>query len=206
MTVDDIVNAYCARQNLQIMRGAKAENDPAPILPFLIADCAYQEFCSGVRPLHLKQELKRLQKNWLEDYRQFNQRLFICLNEDLRDFTIDMMDSYADFIQNDVMLMRVALMNLVKGCEFTDQKTIASLMLCNIFSQVAQICFGCVFINGHGKSERAPELDRMRNVSHKLANAVLTINDTINPNADKGLNAAVDAYMKKTTNWLKNYE
>lgn len=205
MTVDDIVNAYCLKRNLQIMRGAKHDNDPAPILPFLIADCAYQEFCSGVKPLHLKQEQKRMQKNWLADYHQFNQRLFSCLNADERDFTIELMDAYSEFIQNDVMVMRVALMNLVNGCEFEDQKSIASLLLCNIFAQVAQISFGCVFVNGRGHSERAPELDRMRNISHRLANSVLTIKETINPNADKALNASVDAYMRKTTNWLKNY-
>ena len=206
MTVDDIVNAYCSKRNLQIMRGSKHDNDPAPILPFLIADCAYQEFCSGVKPLHLKQNLKVLKNRWLDDYRQFNTRLFSCLDEDQRDFAIDIMDAYSDFIQNDVMMMRVALMNLVKGCEFEDQKIIASLMLCNIFSQVAQICFGCVFVNSHGRSERASELDRMRNISHKMANAAVSQPETINPNVDKGLNAAVDAYMKKTTNWLKNYD
>ena len=61
------------------------------------------------------------------------------------DFVIDMMDHYEAFIANDVMLMRVALMNLVKGLEFEEQGLIASLMLCNIFAQVAQITWSEIF-------------------------------------------------------------
>ena len=206
MTISDIVNTYCEYYDLGLIEGKLGKNDPAPILAFLIADCAFQEFCEGVKPLGLKHDLKKKQSEWLWNYHTFNKRLFICLDEDQKDFVIDMMDLYEEFIQNDVMLMRVALMNLVGGCEFEDQKHIASLMLCNIFAQTAQITWGLVFKDGKGRGERAPELDRMRRLSHTLTNSIALIKENINPNADNGLKNSVEAFMNKTVKWLDSYE
>ena len=205
-TIGNIVDTYCAYYHLCLITGKHGENDVAPILAFLLADCAFQEFCEGVKPLKFKHALKKKQSDWLADYHTFNKRLFICLDEDQRDFVIDLMDAYEDFIKNDVMLMRVALMNLVGGCSFEDQKHIASLMLCNIFTQVAQITWGLVYKTTKGKDERAPELDRMKCVSHHLANSVALLESDVHPNEDAGLNAAVEAFMNKTVKWLNSYE
>lgn len=206
MTVNNIIGRYCEYYHLGLVKGRLGERDAAPILAFLIADCAFQEFCEGVKPLGLKHELKKKQSAWLSDYHAFNKRLFICLDAEQQDFVIDMMDAYEKFIQNDVMRMRVALMNLVGGCEFEDQKHIASLMLCNIFSQTAQIAWGLVYKDGKGRGERAVELDRMKRISHHLANSVALLSGDINPNQDKALNASVEAFMNKTVKWLESYE
>ncbi len=206
MTISNIIDTYCRYYHLGLVKGKLGKDDPAPILAFLIADCAFQEFCEGVKPLGLKHEMKKKQSEWLWNYHTFNKRLFICLDEDQKDFVIDMMDAYEEFIRNDVMLMRVALMNLVGGCEFEDQKNIASLMLCNIFAQTAQITWGLVFKNDRGRDERVPELDRMKKLSHTLANSVALIKEDINPNADVGLTTSVEAFMNKTVKWLNNHE
>lgn len=206
MKVSDIVNAYCKSKDLKVLHGRLGENDPAPLLPFLIMDCAQSEFHRGLRGLNLHHELKWMKNQWISNYHRFNQRLFIALNPDQMDFVIDMMDHYEAFIANDVMLMRVALMNLVKGLEFEEQGLIASLMLCNIFAQVAQITWSEIFRNSYGKKEKNPELDSMARLSHKLANAVVLIPENIDPNADKGLHDAVENYMNKTTKWLNSYE
>lgn len=205
MTVGEIVNAYCESRGLKVIKGRLGENDPAPILPFLIMDCAYSEFNTGIKPLKLHHELKRMRKAWLTDYHLFNKRLFSALDQEQTNFTIDMMDEYEALISNDVMVMRVALMNLVKGLEFDDQGIIASLMLCNIFAQVAQIAWSEIFRNGYGQKEKNPELERMKNLSHKLTNAIVLIPEHIDPNQDKALGAAVDAYMKRTTKYLNTY-
>lgn len=205
MTVGEIVNAYCESRGLKVIKGRLGENDPAPILPFLIMDCAYSEFNTGIKPLKLHHELKRMRKAWLTDYHLFNKRLFSALDQEQTNFTIDMMDEYEALISNDVMVMRVALMNLVKGLEFDDQGIIASLMLCNIFAQVAQIAWSEIFRNGYGQKEKNPELERMKNLSHKLTNAIVLIPEHIDPNQDKALGDAVDAYMKRTTKYLNTY-
>ena len=206
MTVGEIVNAYCESRGLKVIKGRLGENDPAPILPFLIMDCAYSEFNTGIKPLKLHHELKRMRKAWLTDYHLFNKRLFSALDQEQTNFTIDMMDEYEALISNDVMVMRVALMNLVKGLEFDDQGIIASLMLCNIFAQVAQIAWSEVFRNNYGKKERNPELERLKTLSHKLTNAVVLIPEYIDPNQDKALGHAVESYMSKTTKYLNSYD
>lgn len=206
MKVGDIVKAYCDSRGLTLLKGRLGDNDPAPILPFIIMDCAYSEFNAGIKPLKLHHELKKMKTGWLKDYTFFNHRLFSALNKEQADFTIDMMDEYESFIANDVMFMRVALMNLVKGLEFEDQGIIASLMLCNIFAQVAQIAWSEVFRNNYGKKELNPELERLKTLSHKLSNAVVLIPEYIDPNQDKALGEAVQSYMSKTTKYLNSYD
>ena len=140
--VRDIVATYCRRHDLEVRQGKAGDNDPAPLLPFLIMDCAYSEFAREIVPLDMRHTLKQMRKAWLADYHTFNSRLFHCLDAEQTDFVIDLMDQYEEFIANETMFIRVAVMNMVKGCDFDDQKIIGSLMLCNVFSQVAQIVWG----------------------------------------------------------------
>ena len=206
MKIRDIVEAYCNRYDLQLILGKMGDNDPAPILPFIIMDSALSEFSREVRPLKFRREMKAVRKRWSEDYHAFNRRLFSCLNQEQTDFVVDLMDEYEDAVRNEVMFMRVALMDLVSGCDFKTQKIIASLMLCNVFSQVAQLAWGLVFQTTKRNPQRCPELDRLKNYSHKMANGVFLLPDNVNPNASPKLNAAVESYMNKTVKWLKSYD
>jgi hypothetical protein len=188
-----------------LLSGERGEDDIAPLLPFIIMDCAQLEFSREVVPIGARQNAKMLIKAWQADYRMFNQRLFRTLDAEQRDFVIDMMDAYEDFIANEMMLMRVAIMDLVKECSFDAQKTVASLMLCNIFSQVAQITWGEIFYTKSGHHEVCAELERIRNRSHKLTNMVCFIKDDVNPNTSTRLHDAIQSYISKTTKWLKTY-
>lgn len=206
MTVRDVVNSYCKRHDLDIVDGKIGSNDPAPILPFIIMDCAQAEFSREIKPLHMHHELKWLRTQWLAEYKKFNQRLFSGLDIDKADFVCDMMDEYTSYIENDMMIIRVAMMNLVKTLEFDEQKIISSLMLCNIFSQVAQLTWGLVYKTRKRHEEQCPELLKMRRYSHKMMNLVAYLSDDIDPNIDKPLSDAIESYVNKTTDWLKSYE
>ena len=206
MTTNDITKAYCKANGLVVLKGKLGDDDPAPILPFLVMDCAYQEFCSVIKTLPLNGRNKQLRGRWLDSYRDFNRRLFSTLNEDERDYAVDMMDTYQMAVPYEIMLMRVAIMDLVAGCEFKDQKTIASLLLCNIFTQVAQIIWGCVFVNSRARASFCPELLQMRNISHSLVNSVVVLRETINPNDSPKLTQAVNSFMDKTSEWLHQYK
>lgn len=205
MKVSDIVNAYCRKNGLSILQGRLRDNDPSPILAFLIMDCAQDEYRKNIAPLKLKHEAKELDRRWRDDYHRFNQRLFTCLSPDERDFAIDMMDAYTEAVEYEVMLIRVAVMDLVKICDFADQKIIASLLLCNVFSQIAQICWGAVYRNDYSKEDKCPELLRLRQHSHKLSNTVVMLPVDINPNASEKLMSAVESFKNKTIKWLDGY-
>lgn len=206
MKVSDIVLAYCKANNLNLLSGRLGADDPAPILPFLIMDCASSEFAREIKPIPAKHGTARLKKAFLAEYHTFNQRLFRTLDKDQTDYAIDLMDNYEGAVINDVMIMRVALMDLVPGLEFGQQKTLASLMLCNIFAQVAQITWGLVFKTQTRHDEVCPELQRMRNITHNLCNDLVRFPQRINPNENKRLTDAVESYMNKTTKWLKSYD
>lgn len=205
MKVSDIVNAYCERNGLKVLQGRLGENDPAPIVAFMIMDCAQAEYMKNIAPLNLKHDAKKLDSMWRKDYHAFNQRLFTCLTPDQRDFTIEMMDAYTEAVDYEVMLIRIAVMDLVKICDFADQKIIASLLLCNVFSQIAQICWGAVYRNDYSKEDKCPELLRLRQHSHKLSNTVVILPVDINPNASEKLMSAVESFKNKTIKWLDGY-
>lgn len=206
MRISDISIAYCKANDLHLVSGRLGEDDPAPILSFLIMDCAFQEFDKKIKPLDFKHSVKRAKNDWLETYHRFNSRLFVTLGADLRDFAIDLMDAYADAVDYEQMLIRVAVMDLVRGCEFEHQQQIASLMLCDIFSQVAQISWGLVYKTFRGHNAACPELSKLHHLSHRLANSVVLIPEHIDPNASPKLHDAVQAFMDKTSKWLKSYD
>ena len=205
MTVSDITRAFCEAYKLRLLPGEAGEEDVAPLLPFIIMDCAQLEFTKEVKIAGAAHGSKQLIKAWLADYRAFNYRLFRTLNAEQSDFVIDMMDSYEDFIRNETMLMRVAIMELIKDYPFESQKVIASLMLCNIFSQVAQITWGEIFLTKTLRTGQCQELENIKNRSHKLANMVYVSEENIDPNTSKRLHDAIQGYINKTTKWLKTY-
>lgn len=205
MRISDISKAYCKANGLTLYTGRLGDDDPLPILAFIIMDCAYQEFKKEIKPLSFRHGNKRWVSEWMNTYHHFNSRLFSTLDADRRDFAIDLMDAYADALSYDVMLMRVAVMDLVSGCEFADQKVISSLMLCDIFAKVAQISWGLVYKTERNTEERCPELDKMWRISHTLANSVALLPENVKTNESPKLGGAIKAYMDKTSKWLKSY-
>lgn len=206
MKVSDITQAYCNRNDLVLYKGRKiGENDPSPILPFLIMDYAYCEFCKVIKPIPLHHEAKRLRNKWLATYTTFNKRLLSCLTEEQKDYAIEMMDAYTGAVDYEAMLIRVATMDLVKDCKFADQCIMGALLLCHILAQVAGIVWEIVFRNDYGREDKCHELELMTRQAHQLGNMVVELPSYVNPNKDKRLTDAVEAFKDKTIKWLNSY-
>ena len=206
MKIVDLVNAYCKRWGLKVIKGELHDNSIAPILPFIIMDCAYSEFNREIKPLKLHHKQQRLRGEWYANYHKFNSRLFSALNQEQTDFVIDLMDEYEGKINYDVMLMKVALMNLLKGLEFADQKIMAALLVCNIIAQVAQDAWGKGNRNIYGKADKNHELKQMRVLSRNLTGTIVLLPEHLDLNEDEAVNSAVNKYIGTTIKYLYSYD
>ena len=204
--VSDIVLAYCKRWGLHVIKGKLHDNTLSPLLPYIIMDCAYSEFTREIKPLKLRHKENKMRNDWLASYRKFNGKLFSALNQEQTDFVIDLMDEYEGKIDYDVMLMKVALMNLLKGLEFTDQKIMASLLVCNIIAQVAQDAWGKGNCNLYGKRDENHELKQMRVLSRKLTDTIVLLPEHLDLNEDEAVNSAVNKYIGTTIKYLYSYD
>ena len=206
MQIKDIVRAFSIRHKLIKRIGSEDVNDPAPILPFLIMDCAQSIFFREVSPLHTHHSLEQLKNRWIDDYHRFNQKLFSCLDTDQRDFVIDVMDEYEVYVQDEILSIREAINDLLIVIDLYSRSIICSLFVCNILSQVAQIAWSEVFRTEKKQKEYNIELQRMRSYTHKMLNLITELPENIDPNEDENLNKAIGYYMDKTTKWLVEYD
>ena len=206
MKIVDLVNAYCKRWSLKVIKGKLHDNSLAPLLPFIIMDCAYSEFNREIKPLKLHHKQQHLRGEWYTYYHKFNSRLFSALDEEQTNFAIDLMDEYERKVDYDMMLMRVALMNLLGGMEFKDQKIMAALLICNTIAQVAQDVWSKGNCNIYGKEDVNPELAQLRRIPRELSNTIILQPDHINPNENDAVNAAVNKFIDTTIKYLYGYD
>lgn len=178
------------------------KSNTAIYLPFVIMDYAYSIFCKDIKPLDLRHGAKKLCSDWLKNYHLFNSRIFVLINEEGRDYLIDRMDEYTEYIDYPIMLVRVAIMDLVSKDTFERQQAVSSLMLCNILAQAAQITWKAVASVMMGSDRENPELLALKNISSRLCNCVCRLDEDINPNDSPKLNEAVNNYLSKTAEWL----
>ena len=180
------------------------ESSVAPLAPLLIMDAAGQVFSGEVKS-SAKGELKRVAKGWQENYHLFNASFFSCWNSDETDEVIEAMDSYWEYVNNDIMILKIAVMERVGKEELEAQKVIAACMTSYILAQVAQKCWEACFVNYYGKPEKNMFLEKCKYAAKKYMNKFYFSpgKEDINFNEDIRTTRAVDALIGKTTNWLR---
>ena len=175
MTINEMVNRYI--QYLSKNKGPRYNAGSAePILPFLLADIAYQEHNRYVSTANLKQRMKEMDKTWRMAYRQFNMAFFCAFKRDEWDEITDLMDSLAGAVNNDAVIMRSKLTLTMDDVPFEEKMLIASLLVCHIFTQYAQRAWGNIYktevISITGRSKRPNRnryLDIMKDMSINMA-------------------------------------
>lgn len=175
MTINEMVNRYI--QYLSKNKGPRYNAGSAePILPFLLADIAYQEHNMYVSTANLKQRMKEMDNTWRAAYRQFNMSFFCAFKREEWEDITDLMDSLQQAVANDIVIVRSKIMQVMKDVPFEDEKLVSSLLVCHIFAQYAQRAWGDVYksevisITGRHKRPNAnKQLDIIKDVSFRMA-------------------------------------
>lgn len=206
MSINEIVDTYMRHCHMRRVQGTGGD----PILPFFMLDAMYQILKRDLWPVESRHEAKRERTLWLNSYNAFNRDFFSAFDDDQKDYIIDLMDSFESYINNDVIVARVAIMNQIKqyGLEFEDQKVLSSFMLCHILAQTAKITWNAIYKTKYCGPRASVYLDSILKHSSRWMNLYFASKSDahINPNNDKQICLAVDILCKKMVNFISTIE
>ncbi len=176
-----------------------------PILPFIMMDAMYQIYTKEIKPLPCRHELKHVKKTWIENYNVFNRSFFRAFNVEQQGEVIDMMDSFEQYIHNDMLIAKLAIMNEMKDLSTDDANVCASCVLCNILAQAAHIVWSKIFLNSRLKERTNIQIQGIEKCSTRFMNLYHSqISDRhVDPNKSKRIVDSVDILCKKMIKWLK---
>lgn len=198
MTSSELVDIYLAHMGLRRVKGTGYD----PILPVFMLDAMYQIMTTDIKTVESRFEQKRALKRWNEAYNIFNQDFFSCFKKDSqRDEIIDMMDAFEAYIQNDIIIAEVAVMNELQryGIPFEHQKVLSSCMMCHVLAQSALVLWDTIykgFPNQYIKTMIKNAGIWMNLYFSKLSQA------HVDPNASDSICTAVDILCRKMVKFL----
>lgn len=198
MNKTEIAKSYITKKGFIPITGVGFE----PMMPYIMMDVVYQTFNEEIKPLKVRNELKKYRNKWSKSYDVFNHEFFSVFDQNEVSDVIDMMDEFEEFIANDVMILRSVVMNLFSDLEFEQKKVVAACTLCNIITQSAQILWGVVYRNKRGKSTSNPQLSAIEQATHEFMNAYYISDKVIDINSSAELSKAVNALCVKMMQYI----
>lgn len=186
---------------MRLVQGSTLE----PLLPFFIMDVQFQIYCHDIAYLPVKYQMKQVRGKWIAAYNKFNKAFFNAFTQDEQDELIDKMDDFADYIQNDVMVAKVAFMDMVKDLPFERQGVIGACLMCNVLAQSAQVIWGKVYHDRHGVKETNGELRRIQICSYDFLNMYYREGRNISCDTPR-ITEAVNILCRKIVKWLYRYD
>ena len=202
MTIKSLVDKYLKAKGLKRVKGA--DNDASPILPSIMMDSAFQLFCKYVEKVECMHEMKHWKKEWITHYKRFNHDFFRCYDTDETDFIIDMMDTFEEYIANDMTVTFVQFTNLFKNESFDRQKVLSACMLSNILCQCAEIIWERVYYAPLEKKNQ--DIIACEKYMHKWSDMYYGYDKpNVNPNNSKPICDAVSILCAKQVKFLNIY-
>lgn len=198
MTGTELTDAYLRHMKYRRLEGGGM----TPILPFFILDAMFQIYSKVVGPMDLKREQKMMRARWIDAYNQFNRDFFSAFTDDQQDAIIDRMDDFCEYINNDVEIARVQVMNVMKEDCIDMQMTVSSIMLCNVLAQAANTVWRNTYVKRDGSPLRNAYIDAMERWSYKFMNAYHGRSTNVDPNKSEGVSKAVSALCRRIIRWL----
>lgn len=142
MNAKTIMDIWLHRHGLKIYGATtKSKDNYFPLLPFLLADLQNQMYSDYIEPLHNKHLMKKYSKDWRDNYNKVNHMLFSCLNENESYEVCEVMDNLSSLVANDLTMMRIQTMNILKEYDTIHQEVVASGVVANAVAQMAMLIF-----------------------------------------------------------------
>lgn len=202
ITIKSLVDKYLKAKGLKRVKGA--DNDASPLLPLIMMDSAFQLFDKYVKKVECRHEMKKWKNEWLAHYHRFNRDFFRCYDGDETDFIIDMMDTFEEYIANDMTITFVQFTNLFKNESFDRQKVLSACMLSNILCQCAEIIWERVYYASLEKKNQ--DIIACEKYMHKWSDMYYGYDKpNVNPNNSKPICDAVSILCAKQVKFLNIY-
>lgn len=202
ITIKELVDTYLQAKGLKRLRGA--EEDATPILPLIIMDSAFQLYDTYINPIKCKHEMKKLKNDWVDAYNKFNRDYFSCYSEEQTLFIVDMMDTFEDYIKNDLKIAFIQFTSLFKNESLERQKVISACLLSNVLCQSAEIVWERVYNSCDMKTNRY--IIACERIMHKWGDIFYgREKPSIDPNKNSDISLAVNVLCKRQMEFLRLY-
>jgi len=202
MTTKEIVDKYMAHHGYVRIQGDSIE----PILPMLMLDIVFDIYCKLIRDLECRHKVKQAKTAWKESYTTFNRDFFSCYNTDESLLVTDRMDDFEKYVNNEVVMLKLAIMNeMPKHEDFEVRNTVSSAMLCNILAQAAQVFWEKNYRISDRRGEVNFNIQGLVNATYKFANEYHKTKDTVNINLNesKAVEKAWDNLSLKLVQYIQ---
>lgn len=165
----ELVDAFMRYRNFVRIKGD--DNDIGPLLPLILLDMQLQIFDKSVRPVESTYEQAQFRNLWIRSYNLFNRGSFFAFKEEYRDRIIELMDDLGEYIDYNIMLLRVSVSDVLKDFAFEHQKVLSDCVVCNALIQIAQSWWRGTYKTARGKAETNPYIASMQRASVGFINA-----------------------------------
>lgn len=155
---NEIAQKFLKHNDLKVLAGRNGIRDL--FYPFLLMDASYQLFAKDVRPIPCKTEMKRCRNQLSKAYNSYWKRFFMAFNIDEADEVTTMMDKYSEFINNQVLQLKVAAMNVIIRYipDFNAQQVLASCFASCTLSDCASVVHELIFKNRFGEPSKDTDI------------------------------------------------
>ena len=185
------------------------QDDGIAIVPYILVDISYQFYASDILPLQLRHEAKRARTKWADSQHRCMRELSSCYTPDEYGEFLDLMDELAEFVSNDLVVLRVQGMNCVaEHFQFEQQKIISSVLVSNYVALLAQEIWTATHTNARG--DKAVENANINGImqwskefSREYINQFDRADFTVPDEKVEQLNVAVKVFVRKVAKWVK---
>jgi len=198
---NDLAKKFVGHNELKVLAGEYGIMDL--FYPFLLMDVAYQIYASDIKPIPCKTEMKRTRNQLADAYNSYWKRFFTIYNRDEADNIVDMMDEYSTFLQNQVMQLKVAAMNVIVRYvpDFEGQRILSSCFVSSILSHCANTVHELIFKNSLGEPRKDADISAVERYTRDFSDWYIERNTTcrecIPVGSDKAVGNVVDALIQK---------
>lgn len=100
----------------------------------------------------------------------FSHRFMSVFSEDEQFDVCEIMDSFSDFIHNDVEIFRVSIMRQLMKYDLETRVVLSAIIACNHLLQSAQVIWGYNFQDGRGRRDVNDHIRNMEHLSMEFLN------------------------------------
>lgn len=201
ITNQEIVDTYLAYRHMKL--SGTARDDVRMMTPFFLMDASYQVYCKDIKDYECRQMLKSIKHKWRESYRKFNAEFFRAFNPDQQDFIVDQMDEFEEFIHHKVVMLKTTVMGLFSPeATFEEKKILASVLTCNVLSQMAQHIWSDMYRDKWLRPADNPLIGVVTKNSYEFANH-FPVSRGIDLTSSDKVTAMISALCKEVMRFLR---
>ena len=198
---------YIEANELRVVKGTAGVGDL--LIPFLLMDLEYSLYQKYVRKVDARRELKKVKNEWERAYGLFDREFFSVFSEEQKEWVVELMDEYEEWVWNGVEIARIAVMDEMakrEGYELDVQELLGACLMCNCLAQCANIVWEAIHVDRRGRKRKNDAIERVQWCSKRYADVWMEQHGdraVINLNDNKRVNDAMNALVRKISRFPK---